>query len=92
METKTCSKCGRELPLSEFHKYERLNETHYSQCRDCKAELTTNEKGSLVGAINENNTLISSNSQFTDTNDTVYSWRLIKSTEGIMQLEYTEVI
>jgi len=63
------------------------------------AELTTTEKGSLVGAINEvdmslNETqqLVSSNSQFTDTNDTVYSWRFIKSAEGHMQLEYTEVI
>jgi hypothetical protein len=56
------------------------------------AELTTTEKGSLVGAINETQQLVSSNSQFTDTNDTVYSWRFIKSAEGHMQLEYTEVI
>ena len=56
------------------------------------ASLTTTEKGSLVGAINETQQLVSSNSQFTDTNDTVYSWRFIKSAEGHMQLEYTEVI
>ena len=29
---------------------------------------------------------------FTDTDSTVYSWKLIKSTEGNMQIEYTEVV
>ena len=63
------------------------------------AELTTTEKGSLVGAINEvdmslNETqqLVSTNTQFTDVDNVVYSWRFIKSAEGHMQLEYTEVI
>ena len=50
METKTCSKCGRELPLSEFHKYERRNETHYSQCRDCKAEYKRKNRDKLLAS------------------------------------------
>ena len=98
------------------------------------ASLTTTEKSSLVGAVNEvdshadtnttnigdlaytednyitdsepltesvdkldmavkdNADLISTNTQFTDVDNVVYSWRFIKSAEGHMQLEYTEVI
>ena len=48
METKTCTKCGRELPLSEFHRYNRRNETHYSQCRDCKADYKRKNKDKLL--------------------------------------------
>jgi hypothetical protein len=38
METKVCSKCKQELPVSEFHRYNRRSTQYYSQCRDCKAE------------------------------------------------------
>ncbi len=55
METKTCTKCSRELPLSEFSKYKRRNETHYSQCRDCKAEYRRNNKDKLLLAQYERN-------------------------------------
>jgi len=48
MILKTCTKCGRELPLREFHRYNRRNETHYSQCRDCKAEYKRENKEKLL--------------------------------------------
>jgi hypothetical protein len=63
------------------------------------AELTTTEKGSLVGAINEVDmslnevkNLVDTNTQFTDVDNVVYSWRFIKSAEGIMRIEYEEVV
>ncbi len=54
--------------------------------------LTTTDKSSLVNATNEVKNLIDTNTQFTDVDNVVYSWRFIKSAEGHMQLEYTEVI
>ena len=36
--------------------------------------------------------LVDTNTQFTDVDNVVYSWRFIKSAEGHMQLEYMEVI
>ncbi len=77
------------LPILDRTAYVRIN---VSEAIGYLSNLTTTEKASLVGAINETQQLVSSNSQFTDTNDTVYSWRFIKSAEGHMQLEYTEVI
>lgn len=35
MNTKVCSKCGKELPLSEFHKDKRSKDGLTSQCKDC---------------------------------------------------------
>ena len=35
METKVCKKCGRELPLSDFHKDSRMNGGHKSACKSC---------------------------------------------------------
>ena len=54
--------------------------------------LTTTDKSSLVNATNEVKNLVDTNTQFTDVDNVVYSWRFIKSAEGHMQLEYTEVI
>lgn len=54
--------------------------------------LTTTDKSSLVNATNEVKNLVDTNTQFTDIDNVVYSWRFIKSAEGHMQLEYTEVI
>ena len=36
METKKCSKCGRELPLSEFHKFKRSIDGHQAYCKQCR--------------------------------------------------------
>lgn len=54
--------------------------------------LTTTDKSSLVNATNEVKNLVDTNTQFTDVDNVVYSWRFIKSAEGHMQLEYMEVI
>ena len=43
-------------------------------------------------AIDAVKNLVDTNTQFTDVDNVVYSWRFIKSAEGHMQLEYTEVI
>lgn len=36
MGTKKCSKCGRELPLSEFHKFKRSIDGHQAYCKQCR--------------------------------------------------------
>ena len=56
------------------------------------SEPLTESVDKLDMAVKDNADLISSNSQFTDVDNVVYSWRFIKSAEGHMQLEYTEVI
>lgn len=33
--TKICSKCGRELPISEFHNDKTHKDGHRSECREC---------------------------------------------------------
>ena len=36
--TKVCSKCKRELPISEFHKNKSRNDGIYSQCKQCRSK------------------------------------------------------
>ena len=36
METKKCAKCGRVLPVTEFHKCTQNPDGLYSYCKDCK--------------------------------------------------------
>ena len=36
METKKCSKCGRELSLSEFHKFKKSIDGHQAYCKQCR--------------------------------------------------------
>lgn len=35
METKVCSKCGRELPTSEFYRHPRTSDGLHSYCKVC---------------------------------------------------------
>ena len=35
METKICSKCGRELPLEQFHWRNKTQGTRRSECKEC---------------------------------------------------------
>lgn len=46
METKICSKCGRELPISEFYKNKQANDGLTCRCRSCQKEANrvTQEK------------------------------------------------
>ena len=34
-ETKVCSKCGRELPITEFGLNKNLKDGHIAKCKDC---------------------------------------------------------
>lgn len=36
MKTKKCCKCGRELPLTEFHKFKRSMDGHQAYCKQCR--------------------------------------------------------
>lgn len=37
METKICSKCGKELPVSEFYK---RKDGYYANCKACHRDIT----------------------------------------------------
>ena len=53
MNTKVCSKCKRLLSLTEFHRHKRRSETHYSQCKQCKAEYKRKNRSKLLIAQKE---------------------------------------
>lgn len=36
MDYKICTKCGKELPLSEFHKNKRNKDGYEYQCKECR--------------------------------------------------------
>lgn len=37
MEIKICSKCGKELPVSEFSKNSKAKDGLQSQCKSCQS-------------------------------------------------------
>lgn len=41
METKVCSKCGRELPTSDFYVNNRMKDGLQSYCKECHCASTT---------------------------------------------------
>lgn len=48
MQTKICTKCKKELPLTEFHKDSRRKDGVYSQCKECKNEYKQLHKEKLL--------------------------------------------
>lgn len=52
MDTKSCSKCEKVKPLSEFHKDKRAKDGLYAHCKECHYEMThayeQSEKGKEV--------------------------------------------
>lgn len=39
MDTKICSKCGKELPLSDFYKNKAQPDGHSNYCKTCQYEF-----------------------------------------------------
>lgn len=44
METKKCAKCGRVLPVTEFHKCTKNSDGLYSYCKECARKEYKNWK------------------------------------------------
>ena len=53
MITKQCTKCGRDLPLTEFHADKRRKYGVGSECRECKRKYRQENKDNLIIAQKE---------------------------------------
>ena len=53
METKRCVKCGRELPLSEFHKSKKGSSEYHSYCKECQRAYQRNIYYQKIAAKSE---------------------------------------
>lgn len=51
METKKCSKCGRELPVSEFWKNASTEDGLQTYCKDCGNAYAKSRKKSPGGGV-----------------------------------------
>ena len=43
-ELKTCSRCGKTLPLKEFYKRKNSNDGHDARCKDCKKQYNAEHR------------------------------------------------
>ena len=48
IKTKVCSRCGRELPLTEFPKNARCSGGHSGVCKKCKREQINDYRRNLA--------------------------------------------
>lgn len=48
INTKVCSRCGQELPLSEFPKSSRCRGGHSGVCKKCKVEQMRDYRRNLA--------------------------------------------
>lgn len=46
-ETKVCSKCGRELPISEYHKESRRKDGLSLHCKECEKERSKKKREAI---------------------------------------------
>lgn len=53
METKICSKCGRELPLDNFHWRNKAKGTRRADCKECHSNHMKNKYQENKDKINE---------------------------------------
>lgn len=44
METKICKKCGRELPIEDYHIDNRMVGNHKSVCKECTSAYTAESR------------------------------------------------
>lgn len=51
--TKTCTKCGRTLPLSDFYADKKNTDGHRSWCKDCCKELNKENYSRLTAQKSE---------------------------------------
>lgn len=67
-KTKVCSKCGRELPITEFALSKTSKDGHVGKCRDCvnayQRERYALKKGKTMAHANPNPALL--NPKFSD--------------------------
>ena len=63
MQTKVCTKCNRELPISQFQADKKLKFGVGTCCKDCKREYRQANKNKLLVAqykrVAENKTILS---------------------------------
>ena len=45
---KTCTRCGRLLPLSQFHRDKISEDGHYYVCKECRRKYYTDQHGGLA--------------------------------------------
>jgi len=53
METKKCNKCGRELPLSEFHRKAASPDGYQEACKECKITYAKERYSTGGGKMNK---------------------------------------
>ena len=53
METKICTKCGRELPLDSFHWRNKAKGTRRSECKDCHNAVVSTRNARNRTIIND---------------------------------------
>lgn len=45
---KKCTRCGRLLPLSQFHRDKISEDGHYYVCKECRRKYYTDQRGGLA--------------------------------------------
>lgn len=55
VKTKVCSKCGRELEISEFGRYQKNKDGYHYQCKECHNQWYKKYKGFYVYIILDKN-------------------------------------
>lgn len=57
METKICTKCGRELPIDQFHWRDKSKGTRRAECKDCHTNYMKQRYAEKQNIIEEQKSL-----------------------------------